>query len=149
MGRFCFVTTYPQQAMNSTYESKIVRITKRAEDVFNTLSKFDNFTPMAQGRVENWQADNDTCSFSLQGMTAGLRIIEREEFKTIKITGNDQVPMDFCLWIQLKEVAPYDTRMKITAKAELNMMMKMLLGKKLENGVNSLADGIASAFNSI
>ncbi|MBQ9470115.1 MAG: polyketide cyclase [Bacteroidales bacterium] len=133
----------------NTYESKVVRISRRAEDVFNTLSKFDNFSPMAQGRVENWQADHDSCTFSIKGLTAGLRIVEREEFKTIKITGNELVPMEFYLWIQLKEVAPYDTRMKITAKAELNMMMRMLLGKKLEEGVNSLADGIATAFNSI
>jgi hypothetical protein len=39
--------------------------------------------------------------------------------------------------------------MKITIKAELNMMMKMMLGKKLEEGVNALAEGIAKAFNTI
>jgi carbon monoxide dehydrogenase subunit G len=79
----------------------------------------------------------------------GLRIVDREKNKTIKITGDDNLPMQFFLWIQLKEVAPYDTRMKITLKAELNMMMRMMLGKKLEEGVNAMADGIAAAFNSI
>lgn len=102
---------------------------------------------MAKDKVENWQADNDSCSFTVQNFNVGFNIIEREEFKTIKISGNELVPLEFYLWIQLKEVAPYDTRMRITIKAELNMMMKMMLGKKLEEGVNTLADGIATAFN--
>ena len=33
--------------------------------------------------------------------------------------------------------------------SKLNMMMKMMLGKKLEEGVNALAEGIAKAFNAI
>jgi len=59
----------------------------------------------------------------------------------------DGAPLDFNLWIQLKQVAPYDTRMKITVKAELNMMMKMLLKDKLQKGIDAMADQIAMAFN--
>ena len=59
----------------------------------------------------------------------------------------DGGPLDFNLWIQLKQVAPYDTRMKITVKAELNMMMKMLLKDKLQKGIDAMADQIAMAFN--
>lgn len=131
----------------NTYQSKTVAIKRQAEDIFKVLSDFNSFTPMAKDKVENWQADTDSCTFTVKGFNAGLKIVEREEFKTIKIGGNETIPMDFFLWIQLKQVAPYDTRMRITIKAELNMMMKMMLGKKLEEGVNTLADGIANAFN--
>lgn len=56
--------------------------------------------------------------------------------------------MDVCLlnfqvWIQLLVNGPYDTRLRITAEAELNMMMKMLLKGKLEKGINQLAEGLA------
>jgi carbon monoxide dehydrogenase subunit G len=78
---------------------------------------------------------------------AGLRIIDKEPNKTIKITGNDKIPFEFHIWIQLKMVAPYDTRMKITLKANLNMMLKMMVGKKLQSGMDTLADQIAAAFN--
>lgn len=133
-----------------TYESKVVAISKRAEDIYKVLSDFRNFTPLVQGKVENWQADETTCSFSYQGMgPMGLKLVEKEEFTTIKFTGDDRVPLQFFIWIQLKETNPYDTRMKITIKAELNMMMKMMLGKKLEEGVNALAEGVAKAFNAI
>ena len=49
--------------------------------------------------------------------------------------------MDVCLL--LLDNGPYDTRLRITAEAELNMMMKMLLKGKLEKGINQLAEGLA------
>ena len=56
-------------------------------------------------------------------------------------------PFEFFVWIQLKQAGPYDTRLKITLKANLNMMMKMMIGSKLQAGVDGLADQIAMAFN--
>ncbi|PKP36663.1 MAG: polyketide cyclase [Bacteroidetes bacterium HGW-Bacteroidetes-15] len=132
----------------TTVESKVVSIKRLDEDVYKVLSNFKNFTPYAEkAKLENWQADEDWCRFDVQGIRdAGLQIIEKEPFKTIKFGGNDKIPFEFNVWIQLKQVEPYDTRMKITLKANLNMMMKMLVGSKLQAGVDGLADQIAAAF---
>jgi carbon monoxide dehydrogenase subunit G len=132
-----------------TVESKIVSIKKTDEDVYKILSDFQNFTPYAQmAKLENWQAGEDWCRFDAQGIRdAGLQIIEKDPFKMIKFTGNDKIPFEFYVWVQLKLVAPYDTRMKITLKAKLNMMMNMIIGSKLQQGIDGLADQIATAFN--
>ncbi|MDD2548636.1 MAG: polyketide cyclase [Bacteroidales bacterium] len=133
----------------TTVESKIVKIQRIDEDVYKLLSDFQNFTPFAQAaKLENWQAGDDWCEFDVQGIkNAGLKIVEKEPSKTIKFTGNERVPFEFFVWIQLKMVAPYDTRMRITVKAKLNMMMKMMVKGKLQNGVDSIAEQIAAAFN--
>jgi hypothetical protein len=133
----------------TTVESKIVSIKRIDEDIYKVLSNFQNFSPIAQqAQLENWQAGEDWCEFDAQGIKgAGLRIIDKEPNKTIKITGNDKIPFEFHIWIQLKMVAPYDTCMKITLKANLNMMLKMMVGKKLQSGMDTLADQIAAAFN--
>jgi len=130
-------------------ESKVVSIRRLDEDIYKVLSNFQNFTPFAQAaKLENWQAGEDWCRFDAQGVKeAGLRIVDREPHKTIKITGDGQIPFEFFLWIQLKQVAPYDTRMKITLKGNLNFMMKMMLGSKLKQGIDAIADQIATAFN--
>lgn len=132
-----------------TFESKVVKINRLDEDVYKLLSNFENFTPFSQqAPIENWQADEDSCRFDAQGIKgAGLRIIDREPHKTIKYTGNENVPFEFFVWIQLKQVAPYDTRMKITVKAKLNMMMNMMVGSKLKKGIDSVAEQIAQALN--
>jgi carbon monoxide dehydrogenase subunit G len=130
-------------------ESKIVTIRRNDEDIFSMLSNFQNFTPFVESaKLEDWQAGEDWCQFKVKGLgNAGLRIIDREPFKIIKIGPDGTVPFGFNVWIQLKQVAPYDTRMKLTLKAELNMMMKMLVGSKLQSGIDSMAEQIALAFN--
>ncbi len=129
------------------FESKIVTINRNDEDIYNFISKFSNFTPfIPTGKVEGWSATEDTCRLKVQGIETGLKIIEREPFKTIKITG-DGAPLEFYLWVQLKQVAENDTKMKLTINAELNFMMKALLKNKLSEGLDAMADQIAMVFN--
>lgn len=131
------------------FESKIVAINRKSEDVYRVLSDFRLFTPfIPTDKLEGWKAEEDSCSFIVNGIgQTGLKIIEKEPFKTVKITGDGKLPFEFFLWIQLNEVEPNDTRMKLTLKAELNMMLKMMLEKKIEEGINTMAEGIAAAFN--
>ena len=129
------------------YESKQQQIRRSAEQIYSALSSFDNFTPMILDKVEEWQANDDVCSFKVKGFAARLRMVEREPFKTIKIQGDEATPLDFTFWLQLKEVAPYDTRMRIVVHAELNMMMRMMIGKKLQGAVDQMAEAIAAALN--
>ncbi len=129
------------------YESKQQQIRRSAEQIYTALASFNNFTPMIQDKVEEWSAEDDRCSFKVKGMTVRLRMVEREPYKTIKIQGDDVNPIDFTFWLQLKEVAPYDTRMRIVVHAELNMMMRMMIGKKLQGAVDQMAEAIAAALN--
>lgn len=129
------------------YESKQQQIRRSAEQIYSALASFNNFSPMVEGRVDEWSADDDVCSFKVKGMPVRLRMVEREPHKTIKIQGDDGTPIDFTFWLQLKEVAPYDTRMRIVVHAELNMMMRMMIGKKLQGAVDQMAEAIAMALN--
>ena len=65
--------------------------------------------------------------------TIALNIIEREENKCIKFA-TEQSPVDANLWIQVLPVSTGGSKMRLTLKADLNMMMKMMIGKKLEEG---------------
>lgn len=129
------------------YESKQQQIRRSAEQIYSALASFNNFSPMVEGRVDEWSADDDVCSFKVKGIPVRLRMVEREPYKTIKIQGDDGTPIDFTFWLQLKEVAPYDTRMRIVVHAELNMMMRMMIGKKLQGAVDQMAEAIATALN--
>lgn len=128
------------------YISKQHRILRPAEQIFDLVSRFDRLTPALADRVEGWQADADTCSFRAKGFTIRLRMSEKVAPKHVKIEG-DGVPMDFALWLQLQAVDPTDTRMRIVLHTELNTMMKMMLGGKLQQAVDRIAEGIATGLN--
>lgn len=130
------------------YISKQQQILRPAEQIYAAINRFDNLTPALADRVEEWQADEEHCSFKVKGFTVKLRMEERAENKHVKIVGDEGgVPVDFAFWIQLHEVSAADTRLRIVLHTELNMMMKMMIGGKLQGAVDQIAEGIAKAMN--
>ena len=52
----------------------------------------------------------------------------------------ENFPMDANMWIQLKQVSQQDTRIKLTIKAEIPMIFKMMFEKKLQQGLDQAVD---------
>ena len=130
------------------YISKQQQIFCSASQIYPLISNFSLLTPAVADKVEEWQASEDRCSFKAKGFTVALRIDDKVENKHVKITGDGgSVPMDFSFWIQLHEVSAGDTRIRLVLHAELNMMMRMMLGKKLQSGLDQAVEAFASAFN--
>jgi len=91
--------------------------------------------------IEDFSADRDSCSFTVSPVgQIGLRIVERKDLKSIKVT-NDAGPMDFTIWIQTLPINDFSSKLRLTIHTELNMMMKMMIGKKLKEGINQIAEG--------
>lgn len=124
-----------------------------AIDVYGVFADFSRFTPIVADRVEGWQATADECSFRVKGFNVSLRITEREPGKMIKFEGS--TPFEFTLWMQLVETdaadeagtASADTRMRLVLHAEIPMMVRMMLGSKLQSGLDDAARQIAEIFN--
>ena len=130
------------------YISKQQQVLRPAEQIYAVISRFDNLTPALADKVEEWQATEDSCSFKAKGFTVKLRMEEREPGKYVKVVGDDGgVPMDFAFRIQLQEVSAADTRLRLVLRIDLNMMMKMMIGNKLQGALDQIAEGIARAMN--
>ena len=116
--------------------------------IYPFISDFSLLTPALADKVEGWEATSDTCSFKVKGFVVKLRMVDKVEGKHVKITGDDGgVPIDFTFWIQLHEVTPADTRIRFVLHAELNMMMRMMIGGKIQKGLDQAVEMFASAFN--
>jgi carbon monoxide dehydrogenase subunit G len=129
-----------------TYESNIVQVQASAQQIFDKLSNLENLQPLlnnlppeATEKVKDISVTPDTCRFNIENFgEMGFKIIEREPCKTIKFTG-DATPVEVYLWIQLVEKEAYLSKMKITLKADVPFMLKMMVGSKLKDGVNQIA----------
>lgn len=130
------------------YESKQQQVHHPASLIYPLISRLDLFSPALQDKVEDWQATPDSCSFKAKGMKICMRIEERVENKHVKIvTDEGGIPLDFAFWVQLKEVAPNDTRIRMVLHADLNMMMKMMLGGKIQDGLDKAIEQLAASLN--
>ena len=90
-------------------------------------------------------------TFKVKGFKVALRIVEREQNRHIKIAADEEngVPVDFSFWIQMQPVDTADTRIRMVLHAELNTMMKMMIGSKIQGGLDKAVEGLAIAFNQI
>ncbi len=130
------------------YESKQHQLLLPAEQIFTLISNFENLTPAVADKVEEWSATPISCSFKAKGFTIKLRFDDMVAPKHVKVVAAEDcaVPMDFAFWIQLHSVSAYDTRFRLVLDVELNAMMKMMIGGKIDKGINQAAEGIAAAF---
>ena len=134
----------------NTYESDIKTISSGEEVVFSLLSDMNNLSKLKDShqlseKIKDLKFDTDSCSFSMDMVgNVGFRIVEREPYKTIKFAG-ENFPVEANMWIQLKQVAENETKMKLTLKAEIPAMLKMIVDKSLKEGINKIADVLVNA----
>ena len=72
-------------------------------------------------------------------------VISRFDNLTPAVADRVEEWQDFAFWIQLHKVSDTDTRMRLVLHIELNMMMKMMIGGKLQGAIDQIAEGIARA----
>lgn len=131
------------------YESSIKHIPYSQERVYNKLSDLNNLNSVRDrldlikdkldGKLEDMSFDSDSLTLKAQGFNLTLRIIEREPLKCIKFEG-DKTPIPLNLWIQILPEGMDNAKMKVTIRAEVNMFMKAMVAKPLQEGVEKLAD---------
>ncbi|MDR2809237.1 MAG: SRPBCC family protein [Tannerellaceae bacterium] len=116
--------------------------------IFEMLSNLSNLEKMKdripQDKLKDFSFDNDSCSFSID--TVGkitFRIAEREPNKLIKFT-TVNFPIHLNMWIQLKQVAENDTRLKLTVRTELNPFIKPMVSKPLQDAVEKISTVLAT-----
>jgi hypothetical protein len=128
------------------YTSEIQQIPYSAERVFSKLSDLNNLEsvkPLLEGKVKEFFFDADSCHFKVDPIgSLGIRVVEREPFKTIKLE-SIKSPVEFLGWIQLVEVGPDDTRLKLTFRADIPFFLKSMISNKLEEGINTMATMLA------
>lgn len=133
---------------DTKYESKIVSSTSSATQIYNVLSNLKNIERVKdlipKDKIQEMEISEDQIRIKVDGLGQKLTIaiIERVENDMIKF-GLEGIPMQANLWIQLKEIADSDTRIKLTLKADIPMMFKMMIGNKLQQGLDQAADMLA------
>lgn len=124
------------------FESGVKYVPYSQERVYNKLSDLSNLESVRDklaDKVENLNFDSDTMTFTVQGISLTLRIIEREPCKCIKFEGSNS-PLPMNLWIQILPVEAEQAKLKVTLRAEVNMFMKAMVSKPMQEGVEKLAE---------
>ena len=132
----------------SKYESKITSAPCPAQQIYRVLSNMESLNKVKdlipKDKVQEMEVEPDRVRLKVDGLAQKITIaiVDRIENDTIKF-GAEGIPMDANFWIQLKEVSPTDTRIKLTVKADIPFMFKFMVEKKLQQGLDQAADMLA------
>lgn len=150
----------------SKYESSVKHIAENVDVVYDRFSDMRNLQALRDrmsdpgtlsqisGQVDSDKLEEarkylkemtfDADSLSVSTPVGALRlvIVERDAPKCIKLAGEGS-PIPVYVWIQLLPEGEQATKMRVTVGAEVNMFMKGMVSKPLQQA----AEGIATLFS--
>jgi hypothetical protein len=136
----------------TTYESDIKTISSSEEVVFGILSDLNNLERLNKistltDKIKDLTFDVDSCTFSVDGFgKVGFRILERKPYSMIKMV-SENAPVSVSIEFIISTIAENQSTLKLVLLAELPAMIKMMVGNKLQDGVNAIAELLAKSLN--
>lgn len=118
---------------------------KEIESFLLDSTNYEFLLPM--DKVSNFKADNDSCSFKVQGgITISLIQDGREDGK-IFLKSGDKSPFPFKLTIHLNKLEEELTEGYIEFDGEVNAFLKMMVEKPLLNLFNYMSHKLSKQFS--
>ena len=105
---------------------------------FVDMRNFVHFLP--EDKKQGVTADFDTIHAEVQGFNIGVKVTSRTPYSKIEYA-DDGAPFHFSLKLHFDPAQdPYKTDFQIVLDADLNFMMKTILGSKLQQGLDKVVD---------
>ena len=126
-------------------KSKRAVVSKAPYELYMGFTDMRNFIQLLpEDKKEGVVADYDSLKATVQGFTIGVKIIDRTPYSKIEFA-DDGAPFSFRLTMHFDpSTDPYKTDFQIALDADLNFMMKTLLGSKLQDALDKIVDGLVA-----
>ena len=121
-------------------------MSKAPYELYMGFTDMRNFVRMLpEDKKADVTADYDSIHAVVQGFSIGVKVVDRTPYSKIEFT-DDGAPFSFSLKMHFDASSdPYKTDFQIVLDADLNFMMKTLLGSKLQDALDKVVDGLVAA----
>ena len=125
--------------------SKRAVVSKAPYELYMLFVDMRNFVQMLpEDKKEGIEADFDSLHATVQGFSIGVKVLDRVPYSKV-VYEDDGAPFKFNLTLHFDPASdPYKTDFHICLDADLNFMMKTLLGSKLKEGLDKIVDGLVA-----
>ncbi|MCH5172716.1 MAG: hypothetical protein J1D85_00750 [Bacteroidales bacterium] len=129
--------------MAAHYESKHGTVAIPAEQLYMSFTDLSMLVhALPQQYRDAVTADYDSLKATVQGFTISVKVAERVPYRLIRIE-DDEAPFHFGVTLHFDPV-PEGTDFSIEVDAELNFMMKAMLGGRIKEGLDKAVDGLVA-----
>jgi carbon monoxide dehydrogenase subunit G len=125
-------------------ESPKVTVQKSKEEIFNFLSKAENFKDIMPENIDKFEASDDSFLFALKGMPEiRLNLLEQESNnKVVLSSASDKFP--FTLTADIEDVSDDSSDVQLFFDGKFNAMMAMMVKGPLQKFIDTLIKNIGS-----
>ena len=129
--------------MASQYTSKHGTVSRSPYELYLSFSDMRNFLNMLpEDKRQGVTADFDTLDATVQGFHIGVRVKSRVPYSLIEVEDNG-APFRFTVALHFDAAPqPGRTDFHIDVSAELNLMLKMVLGGKIQGALDKVVDAL-------
>lgn len=130
--------------MAADFSSKHAIVRHRQEDLYMSFVDMRNFLMMIpEDKKNDVKADYDTLTATVQGFTIGVKVSTRNPYHLIELVDNG-APFKFTLSLHFDSTGtPGETEFYIEVDAQLNLLMKKMMGGKIQEALDSIVDAMA------
>ena len=124
-------------------KSKRGIVSKPPYELFMAFTDMRNLVQMLpEDKKQGVTADFDSIHAEVQGFNIGVKVTDRVPYSKI-VFSDDGAPFGFSLRMHFDAASdPYKTDFQIELDADLNFMMKTILGSKLKDGLDKVVDAL-------
>lgn len=136
--------------MASQFNSKHGIVSRPPFDLYMVFTDMRNFQQMLpEDKRAGVTADFDTLQASVQGFDLGVKVYERQPYSRIVLVDYGS-PVAFQIVLHFDATGtPGQTEFYIEVSAELNFMMKMMVGGKISEGLDKIVDALVDISNGV
>ena len=126
-------------------KSKRAVVSKAPYELYMAFVDMRNFVRMLpEDKKAGVEADYDSIHAVVQGFAIGVKVNDRTPYSKIEFA-DDGAPFKFTLTMHFDAASdPYKTDFQIVVDAELNFMMKTLLGSKIKDALDKVVDSLVA-----
>lgn len=126
-------------------KSKRATVSKAPYELYMAFVDMRNFVQfLPEDKRADVTADFDSIHAVVQGFNIGVKVTDRTPYSKISFA-DDGAPFKFELVMHFDAASdPYKTDFQIVLDADLNFMMKTLLGSKLKEGLDKVVDALVA-----
>ena len=134
------------------YQSKTITVNKPFEEVYGKVSDLKNIEQfrdrIPKEYTVNFECDTDYVQFRVAPVgNLLLRIVERGADK-IRLN-IEKLPFKAEMSMNIGNVSPSETNIQLVLDADIPFFVKHIVGNKLEEGMNKIADILTLSLNSL
>ncbi|UTW60778.1 hypothetical protein KFE98_12045 [bacterium SCSIO 12741] len=130
-------------------KSDAVTVVAPFETLRTHLENLNHYeTLMTSDRIVDWQSTEDTCSFTVQGMTSiGMKREGTGLDSGIHLVSHGKNPFEFTMDILIRSVNDESCEVEVSFDGKMNFMIQTMASTPLKNLFNMMVNNLANQFS--